>query len=125
MDWTKPDPAVVERFYGALPDDPLIERKKMFGYPAAFVNGNYFIGMHGDGMVARLPGDIRLQVPELRDAGIFDPRGTGKGMKDWYELPAALTGDGDRLADVIAALLPGVAALPPKVKKPPKPRKTP
>jgi hypothetical protein len=124
MQWTKPDPGTVERFHAALPDDLSIERKKMFGYPAAFVNGNYFIGMHGDGMVVRLPGDLRAAIPELADAPIFDPRETGKGMKDWYELPASITGNQERLAEVIATLLPGVATLPPKGKKLAKPRKS-
>ena len=34
---------------------PGAERRKMFGYPAAFVNGNMFAGLHESGLVLRLP----------------------------------------------------------------------
>jgi len=82
--WAKPDPADVERFYAALPDHPAAERKKMFGYPACFVNGHFFAGLYGKGMVIRLPGGIRDGFSELAGSPTFDPMGTGKGMKDWY-----------------------------------------
>lgn len=80
--WTKSDPALVERFDAALPDHPALERRKMFGYPATFVNGNYFAGLHEQRVVIRLPGDIRDRLPDLAGAANFSP-GPERGMKDW------------------------------------------
>ena len=112
--WTKPDPTLVERFYAALPDHPAAERRKMFGYPACFVNGNYFAGLHEQRVVIKLPGDSCNVAPELADAPSFDPRGTGRGMKDWYVIPAEIAADDQRLADLLAVTIVEVAKLPPK-----------
>jgi len=115
--WKKPDPANVERFHAALPAHPAAERRKMFGYPACFVNGHYVAGLHGDRFVIRLPGDIRDRFPELADAGGFNPRGTGKGLRDWYEIPSAIASDDGRLANLLAGAVEAVAQLPPKEPK--------
>jgi hypothetical protein len=38
--WIRSPAHLAERFAAALPDHPDIVRKPMFGYPAAFANGN-------------------------------------------------------------------------------------
>jgi len=120
--WTKPDPAMVDRFHAALPDQPAAVRRKMFGYPACFVNGHYFAGLHEDRVVIRLPGGIRDRFPELAEALPFSPRGTGKGLKDWYEIPSSIVEGDDSLADLLAATFKEVVQLP---SKEPKTRKAP
>jgi TfoX/Sxy family transcriptional regulator of competence genes len=115
--WKKSDPALVDRFHAALPDHPAAERRKMFGYPACFVNGNYFSGLYQDQVVVRLPGGMRDRFTELADAPPFDPMGTGKGMKDWYRVPAEIADDDARLADFLEAAIVEVAELPPKERK--------
>ncbi|MBI5301218.1 MAG: hypothetical protein HY868_03705 [Chloroflexi bacterium] len=42
--FTKSPDELVKRFENALKDFPMAATRKMFGYPAAFVNGNMFIG---------------------------------------------------------------------------------
>src|SRR6266545_2530121 len=42
----------IEAFDSALPSG--VERRKMFGYPAAFVNGNMAAGLHQDDLVLKL-----------------------------------------------------------------------
>jgi hypothetical protein len=42
--WKKSPPALVERFEAIVPALSGAERRKMFGYPAAFVGGNMFAG---------------------------------------------------------------------------------
>jgi hypothetical protein len=44
-EWTRAPQQVVEAFGAALPDHPAVQRRKMFGYPCAFVNGNMFTGV--------------------------------------------------------------------------------
>ena len=116
-EWKKPDPKMAERFNAALPAHPQAQPKKMFGYPACFVNGNFFVGMHNDNVVVRLPGDLKSKFPELARAEIFDPMETGKGMKDWWIIPPAITRSDAKLADFFDATFAEVRQLPPKEKK--------
>ncbi len=118
MKWTKPDPALVERFTSALPDDPRVASRKMFGYPACFVRGSYFAGLHGEAFVIRLPGGLKERFPALASAAVFDPMGTGKGMKDWWVIPPRISKDRRRLAALLAETLAEVAKLPAKKKAP-------
>ena len=67
-------PAVVAAYEAALPDDPRVERKKMFGMPCAFVNRQMFFGTFegtyrglgvvvvflGSAAVAALGGDFKV-----------------------------------------------------------------
>jgi TfoX-like protein len=122
--WKKSDPALVERFHAALPDHPAAERRTMFGYPACFVNGHYVAGLHGDRFVIRLPDDIRAGFPELTDARGFNPMGSGKGLKGWYEIPPGVASNDDRLSAFLAATVEEIAKLPPKERKPRKSRRT-
>ena len=43
-----------DAFDKALEGNTDVERKKMFGYPAIFVNGNMAAGLHSSGLVLRL-----------------------------------------------------------------------
>lgn len=118
MAWKKASPQMITRFEEALPDHPDAEPRKMFGYPACFVKGNFFVGMHEEErVVVRLPGGLQARFPELAGATIFDPMGTGKGMKDWWIVPAELTGDVQRLSRFFAAAFTEVQKLPAKERK--------
>ena len=51
-----------EEFEAVVPDDPSVTKKPMFGNLSAFVNGNMFAGVFGDGMFVRLPDDARARI---------------------------------------------------------------
>ena len=55
MAWRKSSPELVRAFDSALPQSSLIERRKMFGYSAAFVHGNMFAGLYQEDVLVRLP----------------------------------------------------------------------
>ncbi len=59
MDWKKSPQGLIDLFAEATANDPRVERRKMFGYPAVFVGGNMCAGLFGDGMFARLSPDAR------------------------------------------------------------------
>jgi hypothetical protein len=61
MAWEKSPESLIEAFHEALPDDDRIERRKLFGFPCAFVNGNMFTGLHQRDMIVRLPEDARAE----------------------------------------------------------------
>ncbi len=54
MAWEKPSETLIEHFGRWLPDDSNVERRKMFGCPCAFVNGNMFAGVHEQNLIVRL-----------------------------------------------------------------------
>ncbi|MBM3503710.1 MAG: TfoX/Sxy family protein [Alphaproteobacteria bacterium] len=80
MQWKKSSPALIARFAAALPDDPKIQRRSMFGYPCSFVNGNFFTGLHQENVVVRLPGDAR--GPGVSPRQSRDLRPDGHGQRD-------------------------------------------
>lgn len=53
--WKKSPPELIAAFDVALASQPQAERRKMFGYPCAFVNGNMAVGLHEDRVIARVP----------------------------------------------------------------------
>jgi len=117
MAWEKSSPDLVERFTLALPQHTDAQPRKIFGYPCCFVKGNFFVGLHEDNVVIRLPGDLKNQFSDLRSANTFDPMGTGKGMKDWWIIPPAIPGDTEKLSGFFAATFAEVQKLPAKPAK--------
>src|SRR5216110_404226 len=53
MAWKKSPPELIAAFARVVPSGGGAERRPMFGYPAAFVNGNMFAGLHDDRVVLR------------------------------------------------------------------------
>lgn len=117
MRWKKPSPQLVRRFEGALPVHPDAQPRKMFGYPACFVKGHFFAGLHEKSFVVRLPNAMKDRLPELAGARIFDPMGTGKGMKDWWVIPASVAGSESKLAKFLAAAFVEVRKLPARASR--------
>lgn len=114
MEWTKSPQGLIDLFTECLPDDPRIERRKMFGYPAVFVHGNMCAGLFGDRVLARLSDTERAALPGGGD--YFEPM-PGRPMKAYAVLPDEVVADEEALAKVLALAVAFTAALPPKVKK--------
>ncbi|HET9345303.1 MAG TPA: TfoX/Sxy family protein [Candidatus Limnocylindrales bacterium] len=82
----KSPPELVDRFGAVLAGYPDAERRKMFGYPAAFVGGNMATGLFADKWVVRLPDD-EIEPAKAAGAGAFEPM-PGKPMKAFVVIPA-------------------------------------
>jgi hypothetical protein len=94
--WQKSPDDLIERFGRVLDRFPEAERRKMFGYPAAFIGGNMVTGLHGRNWVVRLP-EAEL-MPAMHDgATAFEPM-PGRPMKSFVALPADILEDEDRVA---------------------------
>jgi TfoX/Sxy family transcriptional regulator of competence genes len=113
MAWTKSSQGLIDLFAEALPDDPRIERRKMFGYPSIFVHGNMCAGLFGDGMFARLSAADRAALPG--GGAPFEPM-PGRPMKDYTLVPDDVLADDAALADLLAKAVAHTASLPPKEK---------
>ena len=113
--WQAAPGEVQQTFADALPPDPLVERKKMFGYPAAFVNGNMFAGVFQDSIVVRLPAERREAL--LREGAVpFEPM--GRPMREYVVVPAEVLRSAKSLKSWIERSLTYAKSLPPKSKKP-------
>ncbi|WXG47581.1 MAG: TfoX/Sxy family protein [Candidatus Atabeyarchaeum deiterrae] len=60
MKWKKAPPELVD-FLAEKMRGVKCEFRKMFGYPAYFINGNMFVGIHGDSLF------IRLSKPDIEE----------------------------------------------------------
>jgi hypothetical protein len=110
--FTKSPPELVERFGDVLDDYPDVVRKKMFGYPAAFVGGNMATGLFADRWVVRLPDD-EIEPAKSAGAGSFEPV-PGKPMKSFVVIPDADVDDDAAIRQWVERGLAHAASLPPK-----------
>ena len=117
MAWTKSPKWLIDLFHVSLPERPGLERRKMFGNPCAFVNGNMFAGVFQDVTFARLPPGLREAFETDHGARCFEPR-PGFQMRAYTELPEEVVEDETRFAMALDAAFAFTSALPPKEKKP-------
>jgi TfoX/Sxy family transcriptional regulator of competence genes len=111
-DFSKPPAALVDRFASVMADRPAATQRKMFGSPAAFVNGNLTTGLHAGGWFVRLP---EADAAELAAAGggPFEPM-PGRPMRGYTVLPPAMADDPAIAGAWVDRAIGHVAGLPPK-----------
>lgn len=107
MDFSKSPPELAERFAAALPDDPAIRRRPMFGWPSATVGGHMFASLFRDAVVVRLP------PGEVPDGRPFEPM-PGRAMTGYVVLPSEASADADGLRPWLQQAFEAASALPPK-----------
>ena len=110
------EPGVTAAYEGALPEDPRVQRKKMFGMPCAFVNRQMFFGTFGDSVVARVGPKRAQELAKTPGMQIFTPM-EGRQWNDYVQLPA--TAHADTLRALAAEAMAWTDLLPPKAEKPP------
>jgi TfoX/Sxy family transcriptional regulator of competence genes len=69
MKLRKSPEALVAIFDEVTPGPPATKRK-MFGFPAGFVNGNMFMGLFEDSMILRLPAELREEMIQQHGANL-------------------------------------------------------
>ena len=113
--WDKAPADLVDRFTDTVAALPGAQVRKMFGYPAGFVNGHLFTGIFASGWFVRLPDAERA---ELAAAGgtAFEPM-PGRPMREYLVLPPSLAGDPAVATPWVTRALDHVAGLPPKAKR--------
>ena len=92
MNLPKTPPELLDLFGRVAPTGPNITHKKVFGFPACFVNGNMFAGLHGDSFIIRLSQDDRAELLKTDGAHIFEPM-PGRPMKEYVVAPDVLLKD--------------------------------
>jgi TfoX/Sxy family transcriptional regulator of competence genes len=117
--WKKAPESLVLRFGQALPRDPAIERRSMFGYPCAFFQGHMFCGLFEDQFIVRLPEAERVAFLKQPGAKVFEPM-PGRPMKEYVLIPPAVVERDALLGGWLRQSLDYVGGLPPRAKKPKK-----
>ena len=93
------------------------EYRKMFGYPAYFINGNMFAGVFGDKLFLRLSdADIALISKVCKDVSAFEPM-RGRPMKGYVFLPKIVYSEDVFFDEWLKKSIEYVSSLPPKQKK--------
>jgi hypothetical protein len=114
----KPPADLIERFTDALPEHPGLVRKPMFGYPAAFANGNLVCSLFQDSVVVRLGKEASAQAIAEDGARQFAPM-PGRPMTGYVLVPKPDARDPKALAKWLQRALDYTLKLP--KKKPSKP----
>lgn len=111
----KPTPAALDAFEAAFPDDPTAARRKMFGMPAGFANGNMFFGEFYDGVVQRLPQHRREALLESEGVSPFEPM-QNRPWKAYVHVSAVRWARRAELTGWVREALEHTAQMPPKKK---------
>ena len=113
MKWPPAPDANVQAFARATTRLHGVEARKMFGYPAVFVNGNMIAGLVRDRMVIRLDAVDRERFLALPGATPFVAM-KGRVMKQWAVVPPAMLKSRARLGRWLGRALAHGRTLPPK-----------
>ena len=108
--WKKVPAELAAAFDAALPPAVDVERRRMFGCPAAFVNGNLFAGLHEDRLMVRLPSEAPKRPCVMM----------GRTMREYALFADALDMPPREMAGWVARAYAFTRALPAKVPKAPK-----
>ena len=112
--WRRSPPELIEAFDAALPDDPRIERRPMFGFPCAFTGGRLFTGLHQADILVRLGEEDRAKLLAMPGARTFEPM-AGRPMREYILVPAGFHADRHTLRAWIERALEFTASLPGKM----------
>lgn len=106
---------LVATFDEVMPGPPATKRK-MFGFPAGFVNGNMFMGLFEDRMILRLAPESRDELIQAQGGKPFAPM-AGRVMKEYVVLPDAIIRDRRQLSSWVGKALVYGESLMPKAAK--------
>lgn len=95
---------------------PQAERRVIFGYPTAFINGQMFAGLHTERMFVRLSDADREAFMRLPGAMPFEVM-PGRPMKEYTVFPAEMVKPGAEIESWLQKSFAYAQSLPPKVAR--------
>ena len=113
MPWEKSPADLVDRFGTVLERRPELERRKMFGYPAAFLGGHMVTSLYQSSWVARVGDPAAADDPGIRAAEPFEPM-VGRPMKGFVVVPPSIVADDAAIDRWLDSAVAHVRTLPPK-----------
>ena len=116
MEWKKAPEELVQ-FLAEKMKDVNCEHRKMFGYPAYFVNGNMFAGIHGETLFLRLSDSDLKKIMDAYSAVTFFEPMLGRQMKGFVAIPKTFYSKGLLFGEWLDKSVRYASSLPPKQKK--------
>jgi TfoX/Sxy family transcriptional regulator of competence genes len=113
--FTKAPAALVDAFAQAIADAPGVERRQMFGYPAAFTRSHMFASLFQDQMIVRLSEADRHALAQ-EGGRAFEPM-PGRPMREYVTVPEAIRDSPAALRKWLAKAQTYAGSLPPKKKR--------
>jgi len=117
MEWEKPSPELIRILEEVSEPFTVIERRKMFGCPAYYINGNMMAGVYGTQLFLRLSPEDREELRASLDARPFEPM-AGRPMKEYLAMPPSIIDDEAALDEWMRRSVEFASSLPPKEPKP-------
>lgn len=114
--FTRAPEELVHAFENAMKDLPMAERRKMFGYPTAFINTQMFAGLFQDRMFLRLSEADRSKFMTEHKTTLFEVM-PGRPMREYVLIPRGMTRSPRQLNPWLAKAMAFAASLPPKSKR--------
>ena len=114
--WRQAPVELIRIFEKALKSLPEAERRKMFGYPCSFVNGQMFTGLHQENLILRLPEDERREFLKIKEAKPFEPM-PGRVMREYVVVPQSILNSETQLRIWLEKAFAFAKSLPPKPSK--------
>ncbi len=114
--WRKSPPELVAKLDALLKHAPDAERRMMFGFPCAFLQGNMFTGLHQEQLFLRLSEVDKAEFLEIPGSTPFAPV-KGRVMSEYVTVPESMLADEGQLKIWLARSLAYARSLPVKVKK--------
>jgi TfoX/Sxy family transcriptional regulator of competence genes len=111
----KSSPELVERFEAVTDGFEGLERRKMFGFPAAFVGGNMVTGLMGRRWHVRLAETAAGELLAMPGAEPFEAV-EGRPMRGYYVLPPSIVADDGEVSRWVGRAVDFGRSLPPKKK---------
>ncbi len=112
MDFRPSPQELVTLFERVAPRGPDVTRRKMFGFPAAFVNGNLCCGTFNEELMLRLPEGDRVELEALGGTA-FEPM-PGRPMKGYVAVGPQVFRDEAALHEWLERAATFTRTLPPK-----------
>jgi hypothetical protein len=116
MAWRKSPPDLIALFESVIPHKAGVVHKPMFGYPACFVNGHMFMGLHQEDMIVRLSEADRTAALAVEGSHVFEPM-PGKAMKEYVALGPSVLANRDEVRGWVARALTYGDGLPKKASQ--------
>jgi hypothetical protein len=114
MEMPKASDRAVADFEALRPGGANVLTKKVFGHPAAFVNGHMFFGVFGDHLFLRFsPKDLAL-ADGIPGFVVFEPM-PGRAMREYRVVPPSLRANRAQAAPWVTRSLAHAAGLPEKL----------
>ena len=115
MKWRKAPNELIS-FLADTTKDINCQPKKMFGYPAYFINNNMFICAFQESLIVRLSEKDKAKVlRQYKNISEFEPI-SGRVMKEYVAIPESLYRDKTAFPRILNMSVKYVSSLPPKLK---------